>query len=390
MSAGQGNTRDARIESMVNKKTDKEACLKDFYDKILGFQMTPKQIKQKLDEYVIGQEIGKTVLSVQIAFHYKRLADMIEKGMCNKSKNSVKDLEETLKNSKLIKRNIFMIGPTGVGKTYSWETISRLLGRPVVIEDMTKFSATGFVGRDLEEIGIDLLAAAGMNPFLAQVGMVYLDELDKNARTPYTVGKDVNGLEVQYGLLKLVEGTTYAFPVHLLQNTPSDVKEFSTKYVLFAGGGAFEGLKEKVERRMNEFNEANKESGKVYTHWSQALTSDDLVEFGMERQLVGRFPVRVVFDDLTTQDLVNIMQRSADSPLKQYQEDFRSWGFELQVEEGAYGLIAEYAQRQKMGARGIVHTLDKILTPWMYELPGEKANGPIILSEAIVKEALGR
>ena len=371
----QDRPRDSRIMREL-RRISKEDHLKQFYDRILNFEMTPKQIKQYLDRFVIGQEVGKRTLSVEISFHYKRIAELLKKEMQN-----AKNLEEAMRNARFIKRNILMIGPTGVGKTYSLETLSRLIDLPIVIEDLTKFSATGYVGRDLEEIGVDLLARAEMNPFLAQVGIVYLDEIDKIARTPYTVGKDVNALEVQYGLLKLVEGTTYAFPLHLLPNVQNVTKEFSTKYVLFVGGGVFEGLKERVEKRAEELN-------KSFSHWSEMLTTDDLVEFGMERQLMGRFPVRVVYDDLTIDDLVEIMKRCEESPLKQYQEDFKAWGFELKFEEDAYRLIAEHAKRQRMGARGLVYSLYKVLLPYMYELPGEKPDGPIIIDAQIVKEML--
>jgi ATP-dependent Clp protease ATP-binding subunit ClpX len=246
------------------------------------------------------------------------------------------------------------------------------VGVPFVVEDLTKFSEVGYVGMNVSDILVDLLIAGGGNPHVAQMGIVYLDEVDKIAGETSTV-RDVSGKGVQKGLLKLVEG---------MDNTVEVGRErliLSTKHVLFIAAGAFESLEGVVRRRLSRLN--------VSGDWRDHLAAEDLVSFGMERQLVGRFPVRVVYDRLTTQELQDILTKSADSPLQAYIHDFRSWDIELRHTEEALGEIARRAKREGTGARGLTGILHRVLLDDMFSLPGAYA-GELMMDGAYVRERL--
>jgi ATP-dependent Clp protease ATP-binding subunit ClpX len=238
---------------------------------------------------------------------------------------------------------------------------------------MTKFSEVGYVGQNATDILVDLLLSAGGNPNVAQMGIVYFDEIDKIA-TETIAYKDVSGRGVQKGLLHMVDGS---------ENTLHIGKErisLSTKHVLFIAGGAFENLDTIVKMRMARQG--------LEGNWRHFLMADDLVSFGMERQLVGRFPVRVVYDQLTTQDLKDIMIKSQGSALLAYTNDLKAWGIDLEFTDDALTAVAQRAEREGTGARGLISVLHRVLLEDMYCLPGTYT-GKFVVDHNYVKDRLG-
>jgi ATP-dependent Clp protease ATP-binding subunit ClpX len=336
---------------------------------IIEFDKTPADLKAAMDGFIIGQEKGKKVISTAVAFHYKRLGGALKKALAENEG----DIDLALRNTRTPRANILMIGPSGCGKTYTSETTSRLAGVPFVHEDMTRFSEVGYVGQDAADILIDLLLAASGNPRVAQMGIVYLDEIDKIA-TETVAYKDVSGRGVQKGLLHLVDGTENI--VHIGKERIS----LSTKHVLFIAGGSFENLQTLVKKRMARQG--------FQGNWRDHLLTDDLVTFGMERQLMGRFPVKVVYDQLTTQDLKDIMTRSTDSVLLAYTNDLKTWAIDLEFTDGALTEVAQRAEQEGTGARGLISIIHRVLLEDMYRLPGSHT-GRFVVDANYVKEKLG-
>jgi len=336
---------------------------------IIEFDKTPADLKAEMDRFVIGQEQGKKIMCTAIAFHYRRLGQALKKSMVE----SGGDIDITLRNTRTPKANIMIIGPTGCGKTYTSETASTLVGVSFVHEDMTKFSEVGYVGQNASDILLDLLLAAGGNPTVAQMGIVYFDEVDKIA-TEAIAYKDVSGRGVQKGLLHMVDGSENI--VHVGKERIS----LSTKHVLFIAGGAFENIDVIVKKRMARQG--------LDGNWRHFLTADDLVAFGMERQLIGRFPVRVVYDQLTTQNLKDIMINSEDSALLSFTNDLKAWGIDLEFTDDALTEVARRAEQERTGARGLVSILHRVLLEDMYRLPGN-FTGKFVVDRNTVKERLG-
>jgi len=364
-----GLTDDKRRRLEEKMEQFRERQVDDAVQHILEFSKTPVLLKGELDRFVIGQEKGKRIIATAIAFHYRRLGSALKRAL-GENEGSI---EGALKSTRTPKANILLVGPTGCGKTYTCETASGLVGVPFVVEDMTKFSETGYVGMNVSDILVDLLISGGGNPNVAQMGVVYLDEVDKIAAETSTV-RDVSGKGVQKGLLKLVEG---------VDNTLEMGKErltMSTKHVLFIAGGAYDTLEGIVRNRLSRLN--------VVGDWRDHLATEDLVSFGMERQLVGRFPVRVVYNRLTTQELEDILTKSADSPLQAYVQDLKDWDIHLRYTEEALGEIARRAKREGTGARGLTGILHRVLLEDMFRLPGSYT-GELMMDGAYVREKLG-
>jgi ATP-dependent Clp protease ATP-binding subunit ClpX len=349
MPDGTSRYRNQRIEARLGEVQDQQT--REALEQIIEFNQTPVMIKEDLDRFVIGQETGKIVMSTAIAFHYRRLGTTLkEAGVRGEAQ-----IDAVLRNTRTPKANILMVGPTGCGKTYTAEIASRLVGVPFVVEDLTKFSETGYVGQETGDILVDLLISAGGNPLVAQMGIIYLDEIDKIA-TESVAYRDVSGRGVQKGLLKLVEG---------VENTVDLGRErisLSTRHVLFIGGGVYDKLEGLVKKRMARHG--------LQGQWQDHLLTEDLVAFGMERQLMGRFPVRVAYEPLTTEDLKDIMTRSEDSPLRAYRHDLRAWGIELSFTDGALAVVARRAQQEGTGARGLTNILHRLLLEDLFRLPG--------------------
>lgn len=335
---------------------------------IIEFDKTPTDLKAYMDRFLIGQEKGKKVISTAIAFHYRRLGSALKDAIVENGG----DIDVALRNTKTPKANILMVGPTGCGKTYTGEIASRLVGVPFVVEDLTKFSEVGYVGQNTSDMLLDLLISAGGNPHIAQMGIVYMDEIDKIATEP-VIYKDVSGRGVQKGLLKLIEGA---------ENTIDLGKErisLSTKHVLFIAGGIYENLDGIVKKRMTRHS--------LEGNWKDYLLTDDFVAFGMERQLMGRFPVRVVYDPLTVQDLKDIMIKSEDSPLRAYVNDLKAWSIDLTFTDEALMEVARRAEQEGTGARGLINILHHVLLEDMYQLPGTYS-GELVVDESYVRERL--
>jgi len=354
------------IEDKIHRLREKQ--INDAVENIIEFDKTPADLKAEMDRFVIGQEKGKKVISTAIAFHYRRLGKALKQSIVeNKG-----DLDIALRNTRSPKANILLVGPTGCGKTYTSETASSLVGVPFIAEDLTRFSEVGYVGQNANDILVDLLLIAGGNPQVAQMGIVYLDEIDKVA-TDAVVIKDVSGKGVQKGLLRLIEGVENAIDIGRERIL------LSTKHVLFIAGGAYENLDRIVNKRMVECGyEGN---------WQDHLMADDLVAFGMERQLMGRFPVKVVYDQLTQQDLKNIMIKSEDSPLLAYTNDLRAWDINVTFTDDALTEIARLAEQERTGARGLTSILHWVLIEDMYHLPGTYT-GDLIVDDNYIKEKL--
>lgn len=356
-----------RIEEKVGEMRHQQ--ISETAQQIIEFNKTPSEIKAEMDRFVIGQEDGKKVVSTAIAFHYRRLGNALKKALGDNGN----DVDVALRNTRTPKANILIIGPTGCGKTYTSETACGLVGVPFVQEDLTRFSEVGYVGQNASDILVDLLISAGGNPSVAQMGVVYLDEIDKIA-IETVIHKDVSGKGVQKGLLKLVEG---------VENTITLGQErvtLSTKHVLFIAAGSYEQLESIVTKRMKDYG--------LDGNWRDHLLTDDLVSFGMERQLMGRFPVRVVYEPLTTQDLKEIMLRSEGSTLRAYINDLKAWDIDLEFTDGALTEIAKRAEQEGTGARGLTSVLHRVLIQEMYRLPGNHT-GRFVVDECYVRERLG-
>jgi len=324
---------------------------------IIEFDKTPSDLKAEMDRFVIGQEQGKKIMCTAIAFHYRRLAQALKKGMVE----SQGDIDIALQNIRTPKANIMIIGPTGCGKTYTSETSSTLVGVSFVHEDMTKFSEVGYVGQNASDILVDLLLAAGGNPAVAQMGIVYFDEVDKIA-TETIAYKDVSGRGVQKGLLHMVDGSDNT--VHIGKERIS----LSTKHILFIAGGAFENLDTIVKKRMARQG--------LEGNWRHFLTADDLVAF------------RVVYDQLTTQDLKDIMIKSEDSALLSFSNDLKAWDIDLEFTDDALTEVAQRAEQEGTGARGLISVLHRVLLEDMYRLPGTYT-GEFVVNQNFVREKLG-
>jgi len=355
-----------RIEDKIHELRKQQVS--EAVENIIEFDKTPADLKKEMDRFVIGQEKGKKVIATAIAFHYRRLGTALKQGLVDNEG----DVDIALRNTRTPKANILVIGPTGCGKTYTSETASSLVGVPFVAEDLTRFSEVGYVGQNTNDILVDLLLIAGGNPHVAQMGIVYLDEIDKIA-TEAVVLKDVSGKGVQKGLLKLVEG---------VENSIDIGRErilMSTKHVLFIAGGAFEKLDSVVEKRLAAHG--------LKGDWQDHLMPDDLVAFGMERQLIGRFPVKVIYDQLTNQDLKDIMIKSEESPLLAYANDLKAWDIDLTFTDEALTEVARRAEQERIGARGLTSILHRVLIEDMYNLPGTYT-GELIVDESYAKERL--
>ncbi len=367
MDEGTAKRKQDRVEEkLAQLKADQE---NEAIQGILEFNKTPYDLKKELDQFVIAQEHGKKIVATAIAFHYRRLGRALQKGLAD----SDGDIDEALSNLVSPKANILIMGPTGCGKTYTGQTASGLVGVPFVHEDMTKFSEVGYVGQNTGDILIDLLLSAGGNPSVAQLGVVYFDEIDKI--TSETVAyKDVSGRGVQKGLLHMVDGA---------DNTVNIGKErvsLSTRHVLFIAGGAFENLEIVVKKRLARLG--------IDGNWKRYLMAEDLVSFGMESQLVGRFPVRVVYDQLTRQDLEAIMTRSRGSALLAFINDFRAWDIDVEFTDEAVSEVAKWAEAEGTGARGLISIIHRVLLEDMFRLPGT-FTGKFVIDKDYVKKRLG-
>jgi endopeptidase Clp ATP-binding regulatory subunit ClpX len=356
------------------------------------FDMKPEELKSYLDEYLVKQDEAKEVLATKVCTHFNRIK-MFELQPKNHRYESVGE----------IKNNIIMIGPTGVGKTFLVKLIAKKIGVPFVKGDATKFSETGYVGGDVEDLVRDLVYEVNGNIELAQYGIIYLDEVDKIAAAPNLIGPDVSRSGVQRALLKPMEETEVELKVphdpvsqmeaimEFQKTGKREKKKINTKHILFIMSGAFNGLEEIIKKRLNRQGmgfRAEIKSKDERAEYLKQVKAEDLIQYGFESEFIGRLPVVTVFEHLEVEDLYNIL-RSAKSPIIiGKKRDFKAYGIDLQFEDEALHRIAEDAFRERTGARGLISAVERVLLKFEHVLPSTSIRH-LVVSRAMVEDPPG-
>lgn len=338
--------------------------------------LKPEEIKAKLDEYVIGQEDAKKTLCVAVYNHYKRI------------NNTDDDVE-------FVKSNVMMLGPTGTGKTFLAQTLAKILDVPFAIADATTLTQAGYVGEDVENILLRLIQAADFDIERAEKGIIYIDEIDKISRKSEnpSITRDVSGEGVQQALLKILEGTVANVPPQGGRKHPQqECLHINTKDILFICGGAFDGLEKTMEKRVTSSaigfgaEVKSKEQLSQNTDWMKNVVPHDLVKYGLIPELIGRLPVITHLNAIDKEGFIKILTEPKNSLVKQYKKIFELDNVELEFEESALVAIAEKAQAENTGARGLRSIMEGVLMDLMFKVPSDVTIEKVIISAETVKD----
>ena len=354
-----------------NPEEDPEISRNEILEKIRSFNLKPREIRDYLNRFVIRQDEAKKVISVAICDHFNHVRLCLE--------------DPDLREKEHAKQNILLLGPTGVGKTYLLRCIAKLIGVPFVKADATKFSETGYVGGDVDDLVRDLVRAANGDAELAQYGIVYVDEIDKIAGHVSSGGRDVSGRGVQINLLKLLEETDVNLHsqtdilgqmqavLEMQRGGKPRPRTLNTRHILFIVSGAFDKLGEQVSKRLRQsevgFAVRKKSDPSLDDEPLSQVETKDFIDYGFEPEFIGRLPVRVACHSLAADDLEEILLHSEGSVLKQYQTEFAGYGVSFSLQPDAVKSIAAMAYEQKTGARGLMTVLEQVFRDFKFELP---------------------